>query len=173
MTPNRVAFETYQTISSSATVANNQSCDIVGIDEINVPTTDGWTQDQKIEGVRHVPKLEYNLMSMGYLKHQDFRVRYFDDENYFSITSPDGSSSFEVRPDRDFVYRIHPILDNTRAAAYAAISREAIPPKSLTDEELTELITTREDFKNDIDMFMVTPTGKPIKMTAKADTMRN
>ena len=110
---------------------------------------------------------------MGYLKHQGFRVRYFDDENYFSITSPDDSLSFKARTDRDFVYRIRSILDDTRAAAYAAISRETMLPKPLTNKELTELITTREDPEKNIDMFMVTPTSKPTKVKAKADTLRN
>ena len=80
MTPNKSAFDNYIAASSSVTVADNNKCNIKGIRDLTLPDL-----EIKIENVHHILDLEFNLMSMGYLRHQEFKIKYDYIDNCFII----------------------------------------------------------------------------------------
>ena len=53
-------------------LAHNQPCKIAGISSISLKNHDGWTR--VLTGVRYIPKLEKNLISLGTLESKGFTI---------------------------------------------------------------------------------------------------
>src|SRR5204863_8632205 len=153
MIPDQLEFDDYEVISSSITIVNNGKCNIEDVENLKFPDL-----DVKIENICHIPDLGFNLMSMGYLRHQGFKIAYDYKGGYFAVKTPDGKPAFEARCGSDFVYRIQP------TTACTAIS----DPPDQSDQISDPLM----DPEPDTDVYTVALTDQS-KIKARWDTMSN
>jgi len=66
MTLNRDWFETYEPLSEKVLMGNNHLCKVVSVGSVKIKFHDG--KIQRLTGVRHIPDLSKNLISLGSLE---------------------------------------------------------------------------------------------------------
>jgi len=66
MTPNRDWFETYEPSSEKVFMGNNHLCKVAGMGSVKIKFHDG--KIRMLRGVRHIPDLSKNLISLGSLE---------------------------------------------------------------------------------------------------------
>ena len=72
MSPNRDWFTTYEIVSEGVVLmGNNASCKIAGVGTIKVKMFDGVVKT--LSGVRHVPELKRNLISLSTLDSKGYK----------------------------------------------------------------------------------------------------
>ena len=74
MTPNPDRFETYTSNNEGQVLfENNKACRVIGCGTIRIKMFDG--QERILQGVRHVPELKRNLISLGMLDLNGYTYR--------------------------------------------------------------------------------------------------
>jgi len=63
---NRDWFETYEPSSGKVLMGNNHLCKVVGVSSVKIKFHDG--KIRRLTGVRHIPNLSKNLISLGSLE---------------------------------------------------------------------------------------------------------
>ncbi|KAE8705298.1 Mitogen-activated protein kinase kinase kinase YODA [Hibiscus syriacus] len=84
ITPNREWFSTYRSVNSgSVYLGDDRCCNIVGIGDVRIKMYDGsvWT----LNGVRHIPDLKKNLISLGTLHKNGFIPKAYEDRETIRI----------------------------------------------------------------------------------------
>ena len=66
MTPNRDWFEAYEPSSGNVLMENNHLCKVAGVGSVKIKFHD--RKIRKLTGVRHIPDLSKNLISLGSLE---------------------------------------------------------------------------------------------------------
>ncbi|GAB2288775.1 hypothetical protein Dimus_038023 [Dionaea muscipula] len=74
MTPHREWFRSYRTVSDRASIfiGNHSVCKVVGVGIVRVKMYDGAVMD--LADICHVPGLKKNLLSLGTLDDQEYRI---------------------------------------------------------------------------------------------------
>jgi hypothetical protein len=62
MTPNRDWFETYESMDGKVLMGNHNMCKVAGIGSVTIKFHDGKVR--RLTGVRHIPDLSKNLISL-------------------------------------------------------------------------------------------------------------
>ena len=74
MTPNQSWFETYTLKHYDfVLLGNNKACKVIGIGTIRLKLNDGI--ERVLQGVKHVPELKRNLISLGMLDENGYSVK--------------------------------------------------------------------------------------------------
>jgi hypothetical protein len=66
MTSNRDLFESYESMEGKVLIGNSNFCKVVGIGSVKIKFHDG--KIRRLTGVRHIPDLTKNLISLGSLE---------------------------------------------------------------------------------------------------------
>ena len=142
MTSDKSKFNNYEVTSSSfIIIIDNNKCNIKDVENLKLPDL-----DIKIENIYHIHNLEFNLMSMNYLRHQGFKIVYDYKNDYFAVKTSKSKSTFKIKYSSNFIYQIQLII------AYTTIFNSSNQPDLLTDPE------------PDIDVYMITLINQKTKV---------
>ncbi|KAE8654353.1 L-type lectin-domain containing receptor kinase IX.1 [Hibiscus syriacus] len=84
ITPNREWFSIYRSVNSgSVYLGDDRSCNIVGIGDVIIKMYDGSIRT--LSGVRHIPNLKKNLISLGTLRKNGFIPKADEDREIIRI----------------------------------------------------------------------------------------
>ncbi|KAE8691239.1 hypothetical protein F3Y22_tig00110890pilonHSYRG00161 [Hibiscus syriacus] len=84
ITPNREWFSTYRPVNSgSVYLGDDRCCNIVGIDDVRIKMHDGSVRT--LSGIRHIPDLKKNLISLGTLHNNGFIPKADEDRETIRI----------------------------------------------------------------------------------------
>ncbi|KAE8732732.1 hypothetical protein F3Y22_tig00001750pilonHSYRG00022 [Hibiscus syriacus] len=84
ITPNREWFSTYRPVNSgSVYLGDDRCCNIVGIGDVRIKMHDGSVRT--LSGVRHIPDLKKNLISLGTLHNNGFIPKADEDRETIRI----------------------------------------------------------------------------------------
>ncbi|KAE8681185.1 Detected protein of unknown function [Hibiscus syriacus] len=84
ITPNREWFSTYRPVNSgSVYLGDDRCCNIVGIGDVRIKMHDGSVRT--LSGVRHIPDLKKNLISLGTLQKNGFIPKADEDRETIRI----------------------------------------------------------------------------------------
>ena len=106
MTSDKSKFDDYKIINSSfIIVTDNNKYNIKGVEDLKL-----LDLNIKIENVRHVLNLGFNLILMGYLRHQGFKIIYNYKNDYFAVKTLNSKPTFKARCGSNFIYQIQSII---------------------------------------------------------------
>ena len=99
MNPNTGWFETYESFNGKVLMGNNNLCNVAGIGSVKIQFHDG--KIRRLTGVRHIPELTKNLISLGSLEEKGCK---FQSEGGVLRVSKGGSYNHEGKKSWDFVF---------------------------------------------------------------------
>ncbi|KAE8655753.1 Retrovirus-related Pol polyprotein from transposon TNT 1-94 [Hibiscus syriacus] len=108
ITPNRVWFSTYRSVNfGSVYFGDDRCCNIVGIGEVKIKMYNGYVRT--LSGVRHIPYLKKNLISLGTLHKNCFIPKANEDREIIRIVK----CALTVMKDKMTVGNIYKLLGST------------------------------------------------------------